>query len=209
MLDTLPTFKALDLAAAPGNYGDLITDAKGWPAPANHYLVCVRESAGVPDIRRIYDYGIADIAVSERQLFAAVQGPKGHPGYLGPGFKNMLWQFPCYITFVIDNDDWRFNWNMNSPITFVDDGASAPNHAFYNAVQVKVPVYDQTGTHVADRDAVRCMNFVTDENGDILVHPAFLRYKMDLNLLQPDGHGGYIPVYIDPDGQNQGPPNIP
>jgi hypothetical protein len=202
------------------NFGDSIRKKKSgskYPKPENHFLLFVRDGQPL-DPRRMWDQNIKDVAQSESHLFQLAKGPEPTACYLGRGFDNMLWEHPCYVTVILDNDNYYFNWDDNDagpdgdPILFIAKVSGKqydPNHTFYNAVRVDVPILDQSGQVTGYRKGVRFENHIKDDNENRLPHKATKRYKMDLMVWRPNSTGGHTLVKIDPDGTNQGPPGVP
>jgi hypothetical protein len=206
-------------AAAAPLYGDSVKTKKYPPVyamPEHHFLFYLCQTpAGRADVRRMWDPRVHDIIESEKWLFHLAKGPKGTPTYLGQDFIDLHWRFPCYISFVLDNDDWKFDY-AREPITFRSekDGIQYDeNYSFYNAVEIDVPILDSSGnpTGAPPRKGLRIENHIkADINGTDLGPSDYRRYKMDLQVLQPNSTGtGHTPLAIDPDGQNQGPPSVP
>ncbi|MEA3014327.1 MAG: hypothetical protein QOD42_2872 [Sphingomonadales bacterium] len=215
-------FPAARLAAAP--YGHSIRSDKGYPAPVdNHFLLYIREvSGGAIDARQMWDYGISDIAESEKKLFHLAKGPYSTPYYIGPEFFDMLWQFPSYFTIVLDNDNFKFNFSSNladddgEPIIFIPRRFKVdyhPNYSFYNAKPVDVPILDaQENPTGAVRHGLRFENHVkADDIGTPLAKGDWRRFKMDLAIWKPSATvgGQNVLTFTDPDGQNQGPTGVP
>ncbi len=119
----------------------------------------------------------------------------------------MTWKAPCYLTFVIENQGWKFYWRehdiRHGPIRFFRRKDKVPsetrlyadNWAFFNAEQ-----FDLDG-----HSAFRCTNYVSNERGPLTGRDT-VDYCFQIYLEAPFAIGGrHITMLIDPDGQNQGP----
>ena len=203
-------------ALISSNYGNLIRLNKTYQMPSNHFLLYLRDDGNTLWPRRMWDYGISDIKVSEARLFNLAREGKPDPAYQGPGFANMIWNFPSHMTIVLDNDGLRFNFNGlptdvdAQPVIFVDKFSGVQyheNYSFFNAIEVEVPILNQQGQEIGKRWGVRFENHSEYENGQPIKKGDPRRYKMNLLVRKPTVGDPLGTLYhVDPDGQNQGPP---
>jgi hypothetical protein len=192
-----------------------------YPTPIHHFLLYVRDTDQGIDARKMWDPYFSNIADSEKSLFHLAKGPKPTPSYLGRGFSGMLWKYPCIVTIVLDNDNYEFRYNDDvndpegEPIVFYREKNGIqfhPNHTFYNAAPVTVPILNAQGHETgAVRHGLRFENHLKkDDNGNDLKHgDQPKRYKFDLVVMEPVIGENPVPVSTDPDGSNQGPPGVP
>lgn len=204
------------------NHGHDVRIARGgkdYPQPTSHFLLYIQENGSI-DPRRMWDPFITDIDASEVILFNKARGPAPTALYLGRGFTGMLWRHPCFITIVLDNDGYEFNFDRDpanpdgAPITFIDTMWGRrydPNFSFYNATPVRLPVLDQDGNDTGvKRSGIRFTNHVkADAAGNGLGINDTRVYKMNLNIWKQNADGTTTFTSTDPDGQNQGPPTVP
>jgi hypothetical protein len=198
-------------------HGHSVMNTKNFGTPRAHYLIYVFQGTSLLDARRIFDPNIDNIEQSEAELYNIVRGTKGSPAYLGQGFTNMSWRFPCYITIILENEGW--DWQSvasghDDAISFIarKNGIDYhENYSFYNGVHVTVPVINGGGQTTGARNAFRFENHIkADAQGNDLKKNEWRRYKFNLNVLVPTAGGGpATPNSIDPDGGNQGPSSIP
>lgn len=175
---------------------------------------------------------IGTIESEESALFleakAHAEDGTASPHLLSVDFQPIIFPGPAFFTVVIDEQGWEFYFpadqkeeqvisgQTHDPIVFIDkktvilnsspNGTSitvqnqdfAENHAFYNATKV----------NLLARDAVRMINFFTDENGNVF--QTLADYGFEIYLRAPCagavGTEHRTTIIIDPDGQNQGPP---
>jgi len=206
------------------SFGDSIREQRVgnlFPTPEAHFLIYFNDTGRI-DARRMWDPMIDNIVASEIRLFNIARGTRPHGSYLGRSFRNMLWRHPCYITIVLENEGCFFNFDPDvskadgDPIEFVDkDGGRLydPNFSFYNAERVEVPLLDVGGQLTGEtRNGIRFTNHLkADKNGLDLTKEETRSYKMNLVIWKPDidDPRRVTKTYTDPDGTNQGPPDLP
>jgi hypothetical protein len=124
-------------------------------------------------------------------------------------FRSIRWQRPYYLTFVIDNEAWKFHWGRdgdNDPLRFMfrkpdsSDTYETNNYTFFDSV--KRP-------NLGRGDAFRVVNYHLNQQGNPLATGQVVKYSFEIALETPFRRAfnpqTHIVLIIDPDGQNQGP----
>lgn len=125
---------------------------------------------------------------------------------VGKDLLGIIWKQPCHLYIVVHITNCQFSNTPNDPkhdpLHFHASkripGTSATlyfdkNAAFYEGTILP--------NNVLGIPAFRCINHLTDEDGDPLWHPRLRTYGFEIRYLTPGGL-----EIVDPDGQNQGPP---
>jgi hypothetical protein len=192
-----------DLSLVISSHGDSIKKPCTGQVENNLFMIYMTKINNRWRVIHLFDYGITDLAQAELNLFTIAKTPRSHPAIVGKNFRNLVWMYPSYLTFVLDIQDYLFEWTNRDPIVFVKNkpgipGDYAPNRSFCGAIPIKV----------GGADAVRCSNFINDENGNPIKDPQkIVKYAMEINFLEPYDDNTPPDLHIfDPDGQNQGPP---
>jgi hypothetical protein len=210
----------------PTGYGDSIQDKKatdpGYDPPEYLYLIYISfDDKHNLIVRQLVDEiksTPADLELKLSQLeLKLFQDAQKEQNIEDTDFRNMVWDYPCYITFAVDCEDWRFFWgdkNQYDPIVFLpekDIQSSGPNpydenHSFYDAVRTTIE-YPPGVKH----DAFRFINYLRDANGPLQTPQDVCRYCFEVYLEAPFARPlrpvDRVTILIDPDGQNQGPPD--
>jgi hypothetical protein len=206
-----------------GNHGDSLRIEKagkpGYETPPNAlYLVYLGFDAdGNLIVRQLLNRQIqGSLTAAEEEL---LKYAIANQNIESTNFERMAWNFPCYITFVVDKDDWKFYQRTrehHDPLKFLEikdleSGPSQPydqNKSFYDGKIITVKRPDGK-----KRNAVRCVNYLRNENGDLLQPGETRDYCFEIYLeapfAVPQTPVRHITILIDPDGQNQGPPLPP
>lgn len=201
------------------NYGDPIRSPPGtaYPAPDCLYMVFLEFGAdGKLIVKQLFAPQLAaTVAATENGLF---DDAVDNNGVLSTNFENLVWNRPCYVTFVLRNVGWKFYWRdqpkQHDSINFlqnkegqIDLGKTyVQNKSFYNGKHIKVK--DKNGI---DHDAVRCENYVRDGNGNAIPPGKSVDYCFEIYLEAPFAlphPATHITIIIDPDGENQGPRTV-
>jgi hypothetical protein len=204
----------------PTGHGDSIRDPKmgqpGYDPPDYLYLVYLSFD-GVSNliVRQLVKEIRSSIKDSEEELF---QEARDDTNIEARNFEDLVWDYPCYITFVIDSEDWAFYWRNNpnhDPIVFLKEKALRNNTPPPPPYDENYSFYDAVHTYVEDRDgkrhdAIRFVNYLRDQNGPLQT-PQDVRYYcfeiyLEAPFARPMRPVNRITILIDPDGQNQGPP---
>ncbi len=190
-------------------------------APKGLYFIYIHvDSAGHLGVRQLFDPApgpdLPGIKAAEKVLYARAKAGNSHK----TNFEDIIWHGPCWVTMVIDNPGWEFyreNFESHDPMIFrkskevIKNGRPVPkdfdeNWSFYDAV--KFIIDDGSG----GRSAIRCINyFKYDRLGNDIGTGQSRNYCFELYLQVPfytDGRTQKVTILIDPDGQNQGPPNL-
>jgi hypothetical protein len=210
------TFAASFVQTAP--YGASVEDVKpgpndlpeDYPPPDEVYLIYLTQNTRNLSwiARHMKAPADADPNVTAANLFNLAKANATTPFRVGQAFVNLIWTKPCYLYLVLDSDAANFIDSDNpefDPILFFQTkpvlGAAGsnsydPNYSFYNGILLTV----------AGRSAFRCINYLKDENGYDLHYPQVRSYGFEIRFEAKVDGGPSRPCYIEPDGQNQGPP---
>ncbi len=199
----------------------LSTGDPKYKAPKGLYFIYMHvASAGHLGVRQLFDPApgpdLPGIKAAEKALYASAKAGNSHK----TNFEDMVWRGPCWITMVIDNPGWEFyseNFHNHDPMIFrkskevIENGHPVPkefheNWSFYDALKF---VLDGGS---GGRSAVRCINyFKFDQDGNDIGTGQSRNYCFELYLQVPfytRGRTQKVTILIDPDGQNQGPPDL-
>jgi hypothetical protein len=136
--------------------------------------------------------------------------PKGYcPPLCGTKFDDVKWRRKSYILVVVDDPHWwlaRHAGNKVDPI-LVNAHSKTCNHNFFGAFEwsVEMPHNAPSGSFDHHRTAAVAFrnHMVRDEAGSELGDEE-QEFSFDINV--ENQRGDFLPVPIDPDGSNLGPP---
>lgn len=207
--------------------GDRVTRQPRYPRPAlfavYFYYLTLGPDGGIiaKEYRRSQETEIAsdDLKIIAKDLAVAA---KNGAEPVEVGFKNMSWDKPCYICFMMDAGDWEFH--------FADEGKTSidalhlsnrilGNHAnrtFYNGGHYNFN-FAATGDAPVNRTILWCENHHLTgglenrprENGDTSENyklDLIFRVRHDPPLYDTNGDELRETVVFDPGGTNTGPP---
>jgi len=133
---------------------------------------------------------------------------KNPPRLPSRNFESIPWKHISYIAIFMDEANWRFlkRADGKAAIAFVPDRGN-PNHSFFDARDVMVDMPIGNGNVTDQRSAIYFVNHMkADQNGATIGHTS-QAFKFNLNFTASFAEGGTtIPITIDPDGTNEGPP---
>lgn len=196
--------------------------------PSAAYLVYIKsETYGNLKVRHMFRDELVEgsVKATEEALLAGARAG-GSPDQVGKDFETMLFTKPCYFTVVLDNDEWDFYFpdpgtepkpgaEAHDPIVFIGEKTTLierPNGPALREVAKYDPntsFYDAEEVQVGGRNAVRCINFLRDSDGQPIAKKARQNLGFEILVRIPFSLSPFedrkIVVIIDPDGQNQGP----
>ncbi|HST35081.1 MAG TPA: hypothetical protein VLK25_00415 [Allosphingosinicella sp.] len=134
--------------------------------------------------------------------------PKGFcPPACGESFDAVKWRRRGYIVIVVDDPHWTLPENID-PIVVTQHKTC--NHTFFQAFRWKVKMPRRTPTAAFDKYQTSAIGFrnhmARSEAGDMLGEDEEQAFNFILLLEQG---GRFMPVPVDPDGNNLGPPLPP
>ena len=132
----------------------------------------------------------------------------------GQHFKDIVWTKKSYIIVFLDESGWDFH-DFDMTVPGVVFSAATPNHSFYDALKLDVPMPGGT-----TRSAIAFINHMKrDDAGNDLkgneVEPhdrerrQAYKFDMALDVKYTDASVAPMLITMDPGGENQGPPEIP
>lgn len=182
----------------------------GYDLPKSVYMIYMHfDEDGQFVVQQLYEKKFKDtVADAEKRLLKAATSESGTD--VKYNFADIVWTTPYYVTFVIDNKNWRIHWGLqgkDDPIRFLERKAGSTqlyvtdNYTFYAAERVE---------DLGRGDAFRCINYHIQEDGQPVKKGAPRDYCFQIYLeapfaLSPSNSGTHIVLIVDPDGQNQGP----
>jgi len=133
---------------------------------------------------------------------------KNPPRLPSRNFQSIPWRHISYIAVFMDEANWRFHQRADgkTAIAFVPEQGT-PNHSFFDArdVMIDMPIGNGPGTD--QRSAIYFVNHMKADPDGGTLGEATQAFKFNLNFTAAFAEGGdSIPITIDPDGSNEGPP---
>jgi len=199
-----------------GNFGDPIRTPRpgGYSPPTSMHLVYLEfDAAGKLVVRQLFAPQLEPtIDLTSVDLYHKA---KSGADVLSTNFENLIWNTPCYITFVIHNVDWKFYWRdgarPHDGIKFLSEKETlvgAPktyvqNKSFYAARHFRL----KDRNHI-EHDAITVENHIRDGNGAAIPMGKHVDYCFEIYLEAPfllPHPSTHLTLILDPDGQNQGP----
>lgn len=207
--------------------GDRVTRQPRYPRPSifavHFYYLTLGPDGGIKatEYRHSQKNEISSVDLEKIAKDLAIDARNGVEPH-EVGFKNMSWDNPCYICFMMDAGDWEFHF-ADEGKTSIDAlhlssriGGYYANRTFYNGSHYNFNLA-APGDAPINRTVLWCENHHLTgglenrprENGD-----APENYKLDLifrvrhdpPLYDPNGQELRETVVVDPGGTNTGPP---
>jgi len=175
--------------------------------------------------------GLGEIEYSETKLTAIAQDLaqnarrgildklRENPEKDGENFENVVWNKKSYVIFFVDQPGWIFHdEDVKEPgVAF---SAATPNHSFYDAMRLTVPMAKIDPTDDGSRTAIVLVNHMKhdDDGHDLEGHPTPVydpkrrqkfEFALALDVHFANSTAAPVMVTIDPGGTNQGPPESP
>jgi hypothetical protein len=180
--------------------GGLRVDHYLWPSPDSSEWGGPIAYDEVPAILRT-------LAINARPRTRAAD--KNPPPLPSRNFQSIPWRHISYVAVLMDEANWRFHKRAdgNAAIAFVPDRGT-PNHSFFDARDVMVDMPIGNGEETDQRSAIYFVNHMkADQNGATIGDTSqVFKFNLNLNAAFAEGDGIGLPITIDPDGTNVGPP---
>jgi hypothetical protein len=211
-------FERVSPLFAPPLYGDSIRtpNPSHYPSPTQLLMIYYSpRDADKPLTIRMIDTSLGNLAAAEMELYRQAKSGAHGPAWLGEGFADLIWKYPCHISIVLDADDHEFFWFDPigyDPIVFdqmkekpVDGTLQTfhyqPNKSFYDATLARLEDPDSK----KHRPVLRFVNYHRNGAGDELKPFEVALFSMTIKLLVGPRNGKVDIHLIDPDAENQGP----